>query len=91
MNLLFSHLPPFMEAVACGICRARANIMAMECSPVVIVLPPGVFMTTMPRLLAALTSTLSTPMPARPTTLRLSAFSIISFVTFVELRIASPS
>jgi len=91
MNVFLSHLPLFMEAVACGICRARANIMAIVCSPVVIVLPPGVFMTTMPRLLAALTSTLSTPMPARPTTFSLSALSMISLVTFVALRIARPS
>ena len=31
----------------------------------------GALATTMPRLVAASTSTLSTPMPARPTTLRL--------------------
>ena len=35
------------------------------------VLPCGVFITTTPRAVADLTSTLSTPMPARPTTFRL--------------------
>ena len=34
------------------------------CSAVEIVLPPGVFITTMPRRLAAATSMLSTPTPA---------------------------
>ena len=44
--------------------------MAMACSAVVIALPCGVFITTTPRAVADLTSTLSTPMPARPTTFR---------------------
>ena len=80
-----------MEAVAWGICRASESIMAMVCSPVVIVLPSGVFMTTMPRLLAASISTLSTPTPARATTLSFPACSRTSFVTFVALRMARPS
>ena len=42
--------------------------MAKDSSAVEIVLPPGVFMTTTPRCVAASTSTLSTPTPARPTT-----------------------
>ena len=44
--------------------------MAMACSAVVIELPNGVFITMTPRAVAAGISTLSTPMPARPTTLR---------------------
>ena len=40
------------------------------CSAVEIVLPPGVFITMTPRLVAASMSMLSTPTPARPMTLR---------------------
>ena len=41
----------------------------MACSAVVTELPNGVFMTITPRAVAAGTSTLSTPIPARPMTL----------------------
>ncbi len=68
MNFVFSHWPAFMEAVACGMWRASEMSSAMACSAVVMLLPPGVFITTMPRAVAAGTSTLSTPMPARPIT-----------------------
>ena len=40
-------------------------------------LPNGVFITMMPRAVAAGMSTLSTPMPARPITFRFLAFSRI--------------
>ena len=73
MNFDFSHLPAWVEASAAGSWRATANISAMACSAVVIELPNGVFMTMMPRREAAGMSTLSTPMPARPMTLRLVA------------------
>ena len=69
MKRVFSHLPAWVERWRPGICRASANIMAMACSAVVMALPKGVFITTTPRAVAAVTSTLSTPMPARPTTL----------------------
>jgi len=46
--------------------RLKAIIMAMVCSAVVMTLPAGVFITMMPRLVAAGMSTLSRPMPARP-------------------------
>ena len=39
-----------MELAAWGMFRARAIIRDKACSAVVMVLPPGVFMTTMPRL-----------------------------------------
>jgi hypothetical protein len=61
------------RASASGIWRASAKIIAMACSAVVIELPNGVFITMMPLRLAAGISTLSTPMPARPMTLRLVA------------------
>ena len=91
MNFDFSHLPAWVEAEASGIWRATANIIAMACSAVVIMLPKGVFMTITPFLLAASLSTLSTPIPARPTTLRLVAASSTFSVTFVAERIARPS
>jgi hypothetical protein len=91
MNFDFSHLPAWVEASAAGIWRATANIIAMACSAVVIELPKGVFMTMMPRREAAGMSTLSTPMPARPITLRLSAAAISFSVALVAERMARPS
>ena len=67
MKRFFSHLPAWVEASAAGSSRASANIRATACSAVVIELPNGVFITTTPRAVAAGMSTLSTPIPARPT------------------------
>ena len=91
MNLDFSHFPAWVETLASGIWRATANIIAMACSAVVIELPNGVFITITPFFEAAGMSTLSTPMPARPITFRLAAFSRILAVTLVAERIARPS
>ena len=91
MKRLFSHLPAWVDALAWGICLANANIMAMACSAVVMELPNGVFITITPRAVAAGMSTLSTPIPARPTTFRLSAAASTVFVTLVAERMASPS
>jgi hypothetical protein len=79
------------RGVGSGIWRATANIIAMACSAVVIELPKGVFITMMPFLEAAGMSTLSTPMPARPITLRLSAAAMTFSVTLVAERMARPS
>ncbi len=87
----FSQAPEWVEALAAGIWRATAIIMAMACSAVVMELPKGVFMTMIPRLDAAGRSTLSTPIPARPMTLRRVAFSSSFGVTFVADRMARPS
>ena len=84
--------PPLrVERSACGIRRASAHIMAMVCSAAVTELPWGVFMTTMPRFVAASMSTLSTPVPARPTTLSLPARSSSAGVTRVAERTTRPS
>ena len=91
INLDFSHLLAVVEACACGICRASANSIEIACSAVVTALPNGVFMTTTPASVAAAKSTLSTPMPARPTTFNLSARANNSGVTLVAERIARPS
>ncbi len=87
----FSHLPAWVERSASGIWRARAIMSEMACSAVVMELPKGVFMTITPLAVAAFTSMLSTPMPARPTTLsRVAAASTFS-VTLVAERTARPS
>src|SRR6266568_9527187 len=91
MKRFFSHLPAWVEASACGIWRASASMSEIACSAVVIELPKGVFITMMPLAVAAGISTLSTPIPARPITLRFFAFSRIFGVTFVAERIARPS
>ena len=49
--------------------------------------PSGEFMTRMPRRVAASRSTLSTPTPGRPTTIRLAAASRTSAVIWLPLRI----
>src|SRR5262249_8760170 len=84
-------LPARVELSASGICRAKASISEIACSAVVIELPNGVFITMMPRAVAAAISTLSMPMPARPITFRFLAWSRSLSVTLVAERIASPS
>jgi hypothetical protein len=91
MKRAFSHLPAWVEALAAGIWRATASSSAMACSAVVMALPNGVFMTTTPRAVAAAKSMLSTPMPARPMTLRRSAAASTGWVTLVAERTARPS
>ena len=91
MKRFFSHLPARVDESASGNSRATANIRATACSAVVIELPNGVFITIMPRREAAGISTLSTPMPARPITLRFFAAAISFSVTLVAERMARPS
>ena len=91
MKRCFSHRPAFMEAVACGMCRAAAKSMAMACSAVVTALPWGALSTTTPRASAAWRSTLSRPMPARPTTRRRCPAPRTSAVTLVRPRTSSAS
>ena len=91
MKRFFSHLPAWVEASAAGSWRASANIMAMACSAVVMELPNGVFMTTMPAAVAAGMSTLSTPMPARPITFMDLAAASTALSALVAERTARPS
>jgi len=58
---------------------------------VVIELPNGVFITTMPAADAAGMSILSTPIPARPMTFMLVAAARTSLVALVDERTARPS
>ena len=76
-----------MAASAWGTLRATASSKASVSSAVETRLPPGEFMTTIPRRVAASRSTLSTPMPGRPMMRRLVAASRTSAVTWLALRI----
>ena len=91
MKRPLSQPPPRVERSACGIRRAIAHIIAMVCSAAVTELPCGVFITTIPRAVAASMSILSTPVPARPTTLRRPALARRAAVTLVAERMARPS
>ena len=71
--------------------RANEKSIAIACSAVVVVEPPGEFITRTPRSVAASMSTLSTPTPARPTTFRRGACEINSRSTAVALRTTIPS
>jgi hypothetical protein len=71
--------------------RDSDSIRARACSAAAIVLPSGEFTTSTPRLVAAGTSTLSTPTPARPMMRSRLAASIIEAVTVVPERIIKAS
>ena len=71
--------------------RASASSSAIVCSAAVTTFDSGALATTIPRRVAASTSTLSTPTPARPTTFMRSARSSSSAVSFVAERITIPS
>ena len=80
------HKPDFIELSAVGIDRARENINASTCSATAWVVAEGEFTTVTLCRLAAARSMLSTPTPARPTTLRLVAAEKTSAFTCVRLR-----
>src|SRR4051812_40948953 len=86
-----SHLPAFSAASAWGMLRAWASNSATVCSAADRMLDCGALTTITPRRVAAPTSTLSTPMPARPTTIRSSAASSTGSVTLVAERMISAS
>ena len=67
----FSQRPSFIARSAAGTERASASISAQACSATLMLLAPGALTTRMPRALAAATSTLSTPVPARAIDLQL--------------------
>ncbi len=98
-NLLRSHPPAFMVASATGMRRASASRSAIVCSAAETVFPPGVFITTTPLRVAAATSMVSTPTPARATARSLptsSKYSAVSLgcerqMTASALRIAALS
>src|ERR1051326_6581673 len=85
------HWPRLSDASAADTLRARANINASACSAAATALPPGALTTTMPRAVAASTSIVSTPAPARPMTRSLGADSSSVAVTRVSLRTSKAS
>ena len=86
-----SQAPPASEPWACGMLRHSASITATVCSAAAIEFASGALATTIPRLVAASMSTLSTPVPARPITRSLSPFSIRPASSWVAERIRIPS
>ncbi len=86
-----SQAPPMSEACAWGTLRASAVSSAIVCSAAVITFDWGALATTIPRRVAASTSTLSTPTPGAADRRRLSAFAITSAVSLVAERIRMPS
>src|SRR2546426_790291 len=65
-NFFFSHFPAQVLCEASATRRASASSSATVCSATETLLPPGAFITTTPRRVAASRSMLSTPVPARP-------------------------
>ena len=86
-----SQRPSFSAACACGMLRASATISPIVCSAAETTVDSGAFATTIPCRVAASTSTLSTPTPARPITFSRSARSISSRVSRVAERITIAS
>src|SRR4029453_6821505 len=85
-NRVRSQRPSRRAAWAWGMLRAWARISATVCSAAEITLDWGALTTMIPSRVAAATSTLSRPMPARPTTLRLRPPSSPSASTLVADR-----
>ena len=90
MNFFFSQMPWRIVSAACGILRASANIRPMASSAAAAALPCGVLMTRMPFSVAALTSMLSTPTPARPMILRLPGLASVSALILLAERTPTP-
>src|SRR5690349_17481315 len=91
VNLPRSQRPAFRLSFALATFRESASISATVCSAVETVLPPGVFITTMPCLVAEGTSMLSTPTPARTIALSRDWSRSTSAVSCVPERITMPS
>jgi hypothetical protein len=91
MNRFRSHLDALTLVIRlrlrCGQRHEQSERMLSRRNRVAV----GAFITTMPRAVAAGTSILSTPTPARPITRRFLAASITSAVTLVSLRTTKPS
>src|SRR3954452_15606417 len=91
--LLRFHSPFLSAALAGATCRAAATISATASSAALTMLEVGAFTTITPLCVAAFTSTLSSPTPARATTFRRLPAPRASPSTFVaeRTRIASTS
>ncbi len=82
-------MPAFKAAWACGMLRACASNSAIACSAAETTLDCGALTTITPREVADATSTLSRPIPARPTTTKSVPAASTSAVTVVAERIIS--
>src|SRR2546423_7995733 len=91
MNLDRVHSPARTLRSASTTRRRSASARASVCSAAATMLPSGAFTAYTPRAVAAGTSMLSTPTPARPTTTSRVAASRTARVTFVSLRTTSAS
>ena len=91
MNLDRCHSPALSEAIACGTLRATASSSPTACSAALTVFELGAFTTMTPALVAASTSTLSSPTPARATTRRFGACASASASILVALRTITAS
>ena len=92
VNWLRFHSPARSEASAAGTFRATASSSATACSAAVTMFDCGALTTSTPRAVAAGTSTLSRPMPARATTLSSrSAAASASASILVAVRISTAS
>src|SRR6185503_14571843 len=91
MNFDRVHSPARTLRSASAMRRSNVSASAIVCSAADTMLPSGAFTTYTPCAVAAGTSMLSTPTPARPTTARRGAASKIFAVTFVSLRTMSAS
>ena len=80
------HSPARSEAAACGTLRATASSSPTACSAALTMLDVGAFTTITPARVAASTSTLSRPTPARATTCRRGAWASASASIVVALR-----
>ena len=91
--LLRFHSPFFSAVFACGMLRAVATSRPQASSAAVTMLEVGALTTITPALVAAETSTLSRPTPARATTFSFFAAAMASASTLVaeRIRIASTS
>src|SRR5215813_689373 len=85
------HSPALSDAAACGTLRATASSSAVACSAALTMLELGALTTITPALVAASTSTLSRPTPARATTRRFGAWASASASIFVALRTITAS
>src|SRR5580704_15367673 len=90
MYFFFSQIPCFMLAAACGIFRASANMRPMASSAAAAAFPCGVLMTRTPFSVAAVTSKMSTPTPARPMILSLPGSARVAEVILLADRMPTP-
>ena len=90
-KLLRSHAPSCIDRSAAGTRLTSASRSANVSSHAEIVLPEGAVSTATPFSVAASTSIVSTPTPARPMTLRRCARASESRVIFVALRTSTAS